>query len=84
MCAKDARSRDCSVPENPGVNSSTLGMPGLDCSVQWILGVCNGYLVCAKDARSRDCSVPENPGVNSSTLGMSGLDCSVQWILGVC
>ena len=32
--------RDCSVPENPGVNSSTLGMPGLDCSVQWILGVC--------------------------------------------
>ena len=43
MCAKDARSRDCSVPENPGVNSSTLGMPGLDCSVQWhtpILGVC--------------------------------------------
>ena len=33
MCAKDARSRDCSVP-------STLGMPGLDCSVQWILGVC--------------------------------------------
>ena len=40
MCAKDARSRDCSVPDNPGVNSSTLGMPGLDCSVQWILGVC--------------------------------------------
>ena len=38
MCAKDARPRDCSVPENPGVNSSTLGMPGLDCSVQWILG----------------------------------------------
>ena len=63
------------VPENPGVNSSTLGMPGLDCSVQWM---------CAKDARSRDCSVPENPGVNCSTLGMPGLDCSVQWILGVC
>ena len=40
MCAKDARSRDCSVPENSGVSSSTLGMPGLDCSVQWILGVC--------------------------------------------
>ena len=29
MSAKDARPRDCSVPENPGVNSSTLGMPGL-------------------------------------------------------
>ena len=44
MCAKDARSRDSSVPENPGVNSSTLGMPGLvsiaHCSVEWILGVC--------------------------------------------
>ena len=40
MCAKDTTSSDCSVPENPGVNSSTLGMPGLDCSVQWILGVC--------------------------------------------
>ena len=40
VCAKDARSRDCSVPEmdTPGVNSSTLGMSGLDCSVQWILG----------------------------------------------
>ena len=80
MCAKDARSRDCSVPENPRVNSSALGMPGLDCSVQCVLR----YLVCAKDARPRDCSVPENPGVNSSTLGMPGLDCSVQWILGVC
>ena len=35
MCAKDARSRDCSVPENPGINSSTLGMPGfrLQCAV---------------------------------------------------
>ena len=40
MCAKDARSRDCSVPENLGVSSSTLWMPDLDCSVQWILGVC--------------------------------------------
>ena len=42
MCAKDARSRDCSVPENPGVNSSALGMSGLDCSVlaALILGVC--------------------------------------------
>ena len=29
MCAKDARSWDCSVPENPGVNSSALGS-GLD------------------------------------------------------
>ena len=36
----DARPRYGSVPENPGVNSSTLGMPGLDCSVQWILVVC--------------------------------------------
>ena len=82
MSAKDARSRDCSVPENPGVNSSTLGMPGLDCSVQWILGMC--WMSNCTNARSRDCSVPENPGVNSSTLGMPGLDCSVQWILGVC
>ena len=40
MCAKDARSMDCSVPENSGVSSSTLGMSGLDCSVQWILGEC--------------------------------------------
>ena len=40
MSARDARSWDCSVPENPGVNGSTLGMPGLDFSVQWILGVC--------------------------------------------
>ena len=82
MCAKDARPRDCSVPENPGVNSSTLGMPGLDCSVQWTaLGVC---YCSVQDTTSRDCSVPENPGINSSTLGMPGLDCSVQWILGMC
>ena len=40
MCAKDTTASDCSVPENPGVNSSALGMPGLDCSVQWILGMC--------------------------------------------
>ena len=54
MCAKDARSRDCSVPENPGVNSSALGMPDLDCSVQWILGECKGCKVyglqCARES----------------------------------
>ena len=54
VSAKDARSMDCSVPENPGVNSSTLGMPDLDCSVQWILGECKGCKVyglqCARES----------------------------------